>query len=447
VNRRTLSLAARPPRFTRQGSGLVLVVSGGPDDGLCAAVTDEPVVVGCAEPCQLVLSDATVSRRHLEAVRRGQALEIADLGSKNGVFVGGERVERATLQAGDEFRAGKTTIVVVPSEEEVDPEPAAGSALGGLVGSSAAMRKLFALIERVASTRAAVLIEGETGAGKELVAEEIHRRSPRRDQPFSIFDCGAVPDELIESTLFGHVKGAFTGATSDRAGVLGGADGGTVFLDEIGELRLDLQPALLRVLDRGMIRPVGATSYRDIDVRVVAATHRNLGDLIAGGGFRADLYYRLAVVRLTVPPLRERPEDIPVLVSHFAGRLGRPDIEVGEELLARLAAHPFPGNVRELRNLVERCLALSPGGRLDLEALEAAGGLSDPFAAPAARVAPPPGPRRPFREAKAEAVESFERSYLTDLARDFSNLSAAAEAAGMDRKHLRTLLRRYGLEI
>jgi DNA-binding NtrC family response regulator len=412
-------------------------------------VTDEPVVVGCAEPCQLVLSDPTVSRRHLEAVRRGQSLEVTDLGSKNGVFVGGERVERATLQAGDEFRAGKTTIVVVPCEEEVDPEPSAGAALGGLVGSSAPMRKLFALIERVASTRAAVLVEGETGSGKELVAEEIHRRSPRREQPFSIFDCGAVPDELIESTLFGHVKGAFTGATSERAGVLGGADGGTVFLDEIGELRLDLQPALLRVLDRGMIRAVGATSYRDIDVRVVAATHRNLGELIAGGGFRADLYYRLAVVRLTVPPLRERPEDIPVLVSHFASRLGRPDIEIGAELLPRLLAHPFPGNVRELRNLVERCLTLSPGGKLDLEALEAAGGLADAMtgapAAPAAAPAPAAGRRLAFREATAAAVEVFERSYLADLAREFSNLSAAAEAAGMDRKHLRTLLRRHGI--
>jgi DNA-binding NtrC family response regulator len=270
-----------------------------------------------------------------------------------------------------------------------------------------------------------------------------------------------VPDELIESTLFGHVKGAFTGANTEKTGVLAEADGGTVFLDEIGELKSELQPALLRVLDRGMIRPVGATSYQNIDVRVVAATHKNLGDLIATGGFREDLYYRLAVVRLAVPPLRDRREDLPLLVRHFLGRMGRPDVEITENALALMSEYHWPGNVRELRNAVERTMAMSLDGRFSAEAIAACGGLAPPgrsadapvrdaaaaSGAADAAASTAGGSRRPFRDAKADAIETFERAYLGELCAEFESVTAAADAAGMDRKHLRTLLKRYQLDI
>jgi DNA-binding NtrC family response regulator len=232
------------------------------------------------------------------------------------------------------------------------------------------------------------------------------------------------------------VRGAFTGATLDRAGVFDEADGGTLFLDEIGELRPALQPALLRALDRGEIRPVGQTKYHKVDVRIVAATHRNLSGMIRDKAFREDLYYRLAVVRLTVAPLRDRPEDIPLLVRHFLRRQGRPDLVVPKRALEELAQRPWRGNVRELRNVVERALVLARNGPFTLEA--------PPKPASGSRAAGPAAERRPFQEAKAEAVTEFERSYLAALTGTYPTLTEAARAAEMDRKHLRTLLRRYG---
>src|SRR6185312_6171378 len=334
---------------------------------------------------------------------------------------------------------GKTTLKYVPNEESLDLGPSESESYGALVGRDPKLRRLFRLLDDVAATDATVLIEGETGTGKELIAEEIHRHSPRKDGPFVVFDCGAVPDDLIESALFGHVRGAFTGAVSDRRGAFEEADGGTLFLDEIGELSLAVQPALLRALDKQSVRAVGGTSYTRASVRVVAATNRNLRAEIAARQFREDLYYRVAVVRMQVPPLRERPDDIPLLVDHFVRqfRSGQA-LEVAADDMARLQRHSWLGNVRELRNVVERACALSHGTRLEIdEALEER---------PAGRRSGASDIDLPFKEAKARIVDEFERSYIEALLkRHQGNLSAAARAAEIDRKHLRELLRKHGL--
>ncbi len=436
------SVGKDAPAFTRQGAGFVLLVVRGHEAGRFLRV-QAPVTLGSDPAADLLLTDPTVSRQHLRAEPREGVLALRDLGSKNGSFLADEAFETAEVKAGAEVRIGDTVFKVLPLEEAVEPKASNEERFGGLIGNAPAMRQLFTMLERIAPTEASILLEGETGVGKEVVAEEIHRRSPRAKGPFVIFDCGAVPEDLIESALFGHKKGAFTGATSANAGIFAEADGGTVFLDEIGELDISLQPALLRVLDRGMIRAVGASEYQTVNVRVVAATHRNLGQQILSGGFREDLYYRLAVVRMAVPPLRERMGDIPTLVRHFLGRLGRPDVGIEEAALAELASHTWPGNVRELRNIVERTLVLSPDGRFSLEGLHVGGGLSRrPNAAKAAAS----GPRQAFRDAKAIAIEAFEREYLTSLMADYDSLTAAANGADMDRKQLRTLLRRHGLK-
>jgi DNA-binding NtrC family response regulator len=303
------------------------------------------------------------------------------------------------------------------------------------------MRQVFRLLADVAATDATVLLEGQTGTGKELLAEEIHRHSPRRDHPFVVFDCGAVPKELIESALFGHVRGAFTGAVVDRRGAFAEAEGGTLFLDEIGELALEMQPSLLRAIDRRMVRPVGGTGYQNVSVRVVAATNRDLRAEVAARRFREDLYYRVAVFRISVPPLRERPADLPLLVQRFVAEFGGGrTLHVLPDDLQRLAGHPWPGNVRELRNLIERACALSRGDALDLgDFFGSRGGTPAPATEGIAY-------HLPFKEAKAHVVEHFERQYLRVLLeRHQGNLSAAARGAEVDRKHLRELLRKHGL--
>ncbi|HEY3804016.1 MAG TPA: sigma 54-interacting transcriptional regulator [Kofleriaceae bacterium] len=428
-------LSPRIHRFTRAGDRVRLVVIDGPDRGSDLVVTTAASRIGTGPDAALALTDPSVSRAHAEVRWTGRFVEVVDLGSKNGTFAGDVRVHRADLFSGGELRLGNTTLKVVPDDVALDPQESGATQSGALVAGSKVMRQLFTLIDQLAASDVSVLIDGETGVGKELVAEEIHRRSKRAAEPFVVVDCGAVADELIESTLFGHVRGAFTGATADRTGMFGDADLGTVFIDEVGELPLDLQPALLRVLDRRMIRPVGATAFRPIDIRVVAATHRDLGERIDAGAFREDLYYRLAVVRIAVPALRERRDDIPLLVRHFLR--GSP-LAVDDATMARLVAYDWPGNVRELRNAIEGAVAMSPGdtlvvgelkGRHSAPKLERAGGAA----------------QQAFRDAKAAAIDAFERRYLTELVAGHDTLAGAADAAGMDRKHLRVLLARYGL--
>jgi DNA-binding NtrC family response regulator len=426
--------------MTRQaGRGRLLIVKG-PDKGESIAIGDLAMTVGSGPGNEVLLSDPTISRKHCIVEPRAEGVIVRDLGSTNGSFVQGARFQELTLGFGTEVTIGQTVLKYVPSEEALELLPSDEETYGSLAGRDPKLRKLFRLLADVASSDATVLIEGETGTGKELFAEEIHRHSARRDGPFIVFDCGAVPKELIESALFGHLRGAFTGAVTDRPGAFEEADGGTLFLDEIGELAPEVQPALLRALDKRAVRPVGGTSYNQVSVRVVAATNRNLRAEIAAKRFREDLYYRLAVVRMHVPPLRERPDDIPLLVEHFARQFsGGRKLDVSREELERLRHHTWPGNVRELRNVIERACALTHGDQLEIDEAfdeKVAGGAASGTV----------NIDLPFKEAKAQIIDNFEREYIrAQLKRHEGNLSAAARSAEVDRKHFRELLRKHGL--
>jgi DNA-binding NtrC family response regulator len=435
----TRVIDAGAPIVRQLGRGRLLIVKG-PDRGETIAIGDMSVTLGSGAGSDVVLSDPTVSRRHLGVEPHEEGVVLRDLGSTNGSYVQGARFQELTLGFGTEVTVGQTVLKYVPHEEAVDLAPSDEEVYGSLVGRDPKLRKLFRLLSDVATSEATVLIEGETGTGKELFAEEIHRHSPRRSGPFIVFDCGAVPKELIESALFGHVRGAFTGAITDRAGAFEEADGGTLFLDEIGELAPEVQPSLLRALDKHAIRAVGGTNYNQVSVRVVAATNRNLRAEIAAKRFREDLYYRLAVVRMHVPPLRERPDDIPLMVEYFARQFrGEVPVEISREEMERLRRHNWPGNVRVLRNVIERACALSHGTRLEIdEAFDerAAGGLN----AGVVNI------DLPFKEAKGQVIDNFEREYIRALLkRHNGNLSAASRSAEVDRKHFRELLRKHGL--
>ena len=427
------------PSFSRQTRGGTFLIIKGPDRGESVRIDgSRQVYFGSSPSCELVLSDKTVSRKHLMASLEGEQVILRDQGSTNGTFIQGSRFKEITIGYGAEVKLGRTVIKLLPEEEIVEPEPAEENAFGTLIGGDTKVRQLFKLLSDVAVTNATVLIEGETGTGKELIAEEIHNHSKRRDGPFVVFDCGSIPHELIESALFGHIKGSFTGAITDRKGAFAEADGGTIFLDEIGEMALDLQPSLLRVLDKRAVRRVGSNTYEGIDVRVVAATNRDLRAEVAKKSFREDLYYRLAVIRVSVPPLRERGSDIPLLVNHFVNLFSNENpLHVAPEDMARIQRHSWPGNVRELRNVIERACLLSSGNSINID-----DALVD-------EVAPALGIRTdlPFKEAKGQLVERFEREYIEDLMRRHKmNLSAAAREAQIDRKHLRELIRKYGLD-
>ena len=422
--------------ITRQSGRGRLVVVKGPDRGETIAIAEAPITIGSGGGSDVLLSDPTISRKHLGIDPGPAGLVLRDLGSTNGSFVQGSRFNELTLAFGTEVTIGKTVLKYLPTEEEIDLAPSENESYGSLVGRDAKLRRLFRVLDDVAATEATVLIEGETGTGKELLAEEIHRHSPRKDGPFIVFDCGAVPDELIESALFGHVRGAFTGAITDRPGAFEEADGGTLFLDEIGELPLPLQPKLLRVLEAREVRRIGSAQPRKINVRVIAATNRDLREEVNRGTFRQDLYFRLEVVRLQVPPLRERPEDIPVLAEHFRqlAKPGAAGAPLSDEALANFMAHPWPGNVRELRNAVERLTVMD----------------EMPFSTPATRPAtgaePPVDVQQPFKDAKNALVEGFERRYVSAmLEATGGNISEAARRAGIDRVYLLRLMGRYGL--
>jgi DNA-binding NtrC family response regulator len=324
----------------------------------------------------------------------------------------------------------------------VDIPPSEKDRFGALYGGSHVMRQVFAILERASKSAAPILFLGESGTGKELMARGVHDASPRRDGPFVVFDCGASTDTLIESDLFGHTKGAFTGAAADRQGAFAAAHGGTLFLDEIGDLPVALQPKLLRMLEAGEVVPLGGRKSEHYDVRIVAATHRDVFGEVARGGFRGDLYYRLAVVEVHVPPLRQRTGDLPALIARFLERAGAPQLaaQVGGPALERLQRYHWPGNVRELRNVITRAVALA-GPDDDFQSLPFV--LRPTTAAPEAAAI---RADRPFHEAKDALIARFEREYLTDLVqRAGGNLSQAARDAGLERKFLYKLLERAGL--
>ncbi|HUS66436.1 MAG TPA: sigma 54-interacting transcriptional regulator [Kofleriaceae bacterium] len=406
------------------------------------AVPPVGVTVGADQAADVRLEDPAVSRRHCTIVPTDAGFDVVDLGSRNGTHLDGVAISRATVPVGAVLRVGTTLLQLLPEELPVEIEPSRQSSFGALHGDSEAMRRVFAVLERASASDAAILFIGESGTGKELAARAVHEHSARKGEPFVVFDCGASSETLIESDLFGHRKGAFTGAVADRAGAFASAAGGTLFLDEIGDLPLPLQPKLLRLLEAGEVTPLGAAKSERHDVRVVAATHRDLWDEVGRGTFRGDLYYRLAVVEVHLPPLRRRPSDVPELVRRFlAGHGTRTVGDLAGANLDRLLAYHWPGNVRELRNVIARAVALSPKDTPFAEMpilLRAAATAADTPRAVA---------DRPFGEAKEEVVARFEREYLEDLLRRAGgSMTEAARRAGLERKYLYRLLERVGIE-
>jgi transcriptional regulator with GAF, ATPase, and Fis domain len=438
----TVSSAAPP----RSPDGAVLSVLGGKGASVRLPGEEGRSIVVGKRGADLAIDHPSVSRRHLEVRRTREGLELTDLGSTNGTFIGGARVRSAIVEPGTVVRAGDVELLVAVELADVVIPPSEEERFGIVVGKSLPMRRIFGVLERVARTQASVLLMGETGTGKDALARSLHLRSKRESGPFEVVDCGAVAASLIESELFGHERGAFTGAVSSRAGAFERAAGGTLFLDEIGELALELQPKLLRVLEARELRRVGGNKVLTSDARIVAATTRDLRREVARGTFREDLYFRLAVVPVEVPPLRARLDDLAMLARKLLDSIAEPgELELSRESLAILRSYDWPGNVRELRNVLERAahLSLGVGARSlvltdvpperarDVDELETRS--FDPEAT--------------YRESRARFESAFERRYVRWLLeRHGGNVSAAARSVKMDRNHLTDLARKHGLD-
>jgi DNA-binding NtrC family response regulator len=413
-------------------------VVAGRDAGAEAASTDGRLTVGSGADCALVLHDRTVSTYHAELVATSVGLLLRDLGSTNGTLVGSIQVREALLREPAEIDVGRTRLALSFGAERAPVEAAEATSFGRMIGGSAPMRAVHAVLARAAPTAAPVLITGESGTGKELAARAVHDASPRAGGPFEVVDCGGLPPTLIESALFGHRRGAFTGATGDVTGAFERADGGTLFLDELGELPLELQPKLLRVLAEGEVRAVGSTTVRKVDVRVVAATNRDLRAEVNAGRFRADLFYRLAVIQVRMPPLSARLDDLPDICRELLRRIGRElklstPGEVDPETLARLRRHAWPGNVRELRNHLEQWVILQTAPSLE-PAAPAAASLTEGLTT------------LPWRDAKAALIDRFERDYLREvLEATGGNVAEAARRAGVNRVTFFRTINRTGL--
>jgi transcriptional regulator with PAS, ATPase and Fis domain len=424
---------------TLEVTSVKLSVIDGPERGRRLTVTEPLVHIGTAPGNRLVLTDPAVSRLHCEVQLGPEGVRITDTGSTNGTFVDGVRLRDGFLANGSSVRVGQSTVGVQFGSEPYRLPVSMRDHFGILLGGSVEMRRLYAVLERVSSTEATILVQGETGTGKEMVARAIHDASARAKGPFVAVDCGAIADNLIESELFGHVKGAFSGALGDREGLFEEAHGGTLFLDEIGELPLALQPKLLRALESRQVRRVGSNAMRAVDLRVVAATNRPLAQAVNLGTFREDLYYRLAVVEVVLPPLRQRREDIAVLARHFMQRFAGADQAVPPDLLATLLGRSWPGNVRELRNFIEQRVSFGLG--------------SEPASVRSQRAPSlPPGLEAmvpadvPFAEARDAWMQTFERAYVTNvLRRAGGNVTHASEMAGMNRRLFYRVLERLGM--
>jgi DNA-binding NtrC family response regulator len=419
--------------------GIQVMVLSGSAKGTTKAL-GEKLRIGKAPDNDLVLSDDTVSRAHCELTRIDAGVRVRDLGSTNGTKVGGARISEAIVQPGAVLKVGEVEIALRPSVRNAEVLPSDKKWFGAAIGQSLAMRTIFGVLERIAKTDATVLLEGETGTGKDVLARALWTESARAQGPFVVVDCGAVSYSLLESELFGHERGAFTGAVAARQGAFELAEGGTVFLDEIGELPLDVQPKLLRVLETKEFRRVGGNKTLKSDVRVIAATKRNLLREVQAGKFREDLYFRLAVVPITVPSLRARREDIPMLVSHILKASGG-GLDVSDETLQGLVAHDWPGNIRELRNVLDRAIYMARATgetTLSIVSLPMSGtGGGDVFHFE---------PSKSYRETRAKYDTEFEKRYVRWLlARHGGNVSAAARDAKMDRKHLHDMAKKHGL--
>ncbi len=444
----------------------------------------EEVRLGSMEDNDVVLGDDTVSRYHCKITQEDNCYVLVDLRSTNGTFINKVRIREAFLKPGSIVSVGQSQLRFNAREEEVEIVPSRADRCAGLIGANGKMREIYSIIEKIAPTATTVVIDGETGTGKEVVAQAIHSLSPRAKNDLVVFDCGAVPPNLIESELFGHEKGSFTGAVMTRQGLFEQADGGTLFLDELGELPLDLQPKLLRALEQREVRRVGSTKAAKVDVRIIAATNRNLEEEVRAGRFRQDLFYRLSVVRLHLPSLRDRADDIPLLVQHFLetgpynqAPNGSPRVRgIARDAMTALQTYPWPGNVRELVNVVERAVSFCDHEVIQLSDLPdyvrtakappprepgrraptmPSGG--HPVVAPSVSMNPnAPAPTPPeelladgvtFKDAKERWVAAFERDYILQLLRRNSgNISHAARAADIDRKYFRKLMKKYDIE-
>jgi DNA-binding NtrC family response regulator len=419
-------------------------VLSGPDEGLIREFDLPFIRIGGRRGTDLVLSDRKVSGLHLEIRLDEKGYRLRDLESTNGTYIGGIRINDAYVRPGTVFAIGKSELRFVALADSVQVPLSQDHQFHSLIGSSVPMRRLFATVERFAQSDATVLITGETGSGKELVADAIHRSSQRAKGPFVVVDCGAIPANLFENELFGHERGAFTNAVEAMAGAFERAHGGTLFLDEIGELPIEMQPKLLRAVQSRQVRRLGGSEMITCDVRLIAATNRDLAVEVNRGNFRDDLYYRLAVARVQVAALRERKEDIPLLIEHFLDELpGGRETEIPADFKQKAMEYYWPGNVRELRNAVERAVVLP---RLPTEftplaqaGAHASGQEDDGWAAINIDI--------PFKAAKKQFVEEFDRRFMRALLeRHYWNISAAARATGVDRMTIYKLLQRLKLE-
>jgi len=444
----TSVIPTAPPRWSEnvEVRRFVIEVVAGPDAGKSFVADGERCAIGSHPSNDLAIGDPTVSRFHCEVRATPDGARLVDLQSSNGTVVDGLRITDAWLRDGSQIVVGATTLGFRVGNESFRLDLSQSDRFGELVGHSAAMRSVFSMLERCAKSDVTVLVEGETGTGKEGAAAGIHEHSRRADGPFVIVDCASIPENLIESELFGHEKGSFTGAISTRKGAFEEANGGTIFLDEIGELPPDLQPKLLRVLEQRTVRRVGSTHRIPIDVRVVAATNRDLRAEVNDGHFRSDLYFRLAVIRVTLPPLRARADDLPVLVRALLERLGASPEQLerfgSKSFLKRIQYGSWPGNIRELRNYLERCLVLDAEMPLTSDVGGTwSGAEAKDDASSGVRV----DASLPYQEARKRALSEFERRYLEALLERHEQVSQAADAAGLHRVYLHRLLRRHGV--
>jgi two-component system, NtrC family, response regulator HydG len=401
-----------------------------------------PLLVGTSVACELVLGDRGVSRRHAALELEGNWLRVRDLDSTNGTFVNGLRVREALLEGGETLRLGEVLLRVERTSGITPPALPEAVNFGRVLGASREMRRLYASCEKLARSNVSVIIEGETGTGKEVLAESIHENGPRAAGPFVVFDCTMVSPNLLESELFGHEKGAFTGAVSRREGVFEQAHGGTLFLDEIGDLDLAMQPKLLRAIERAQVRRVGGSEWIRFDARILAATRRNLDEAVEHGRFRDDLFHRLAVARIELPPLRARKGDITLLTQEFCRQLGAPPRAVPLEVMARWELEPWPGNARELKNAVARYLALGEVGGSESPDGFGSGFASDrPGAALADQwIAEVLSSGVSFQTARQTLLGTFERTYVERmLAAHDGNVSRAAAASGVARRYFQII--------
>ncbi|HVO30645.1 MAG TPA: sigma 54-interacting transcriptional regulator [bacterium] len=406
-----------------------LQATDGPDKGKTWKIAHERVVIGKAAGCDVELTDSYVSAQHVRVEHGAHGFRIRDLGSTNGTTVDGTRVSDSVLPFGSEIRLGRTALKLLATREERALPRATATVFEGMVGHGPRMREVFSLLEAVAASDAPVLVLGESGTGKELAARAIHNRSHRATRTYLALNAGAISPTLVESELFGHEKGAFTGADRRRQGAFERASGGTLFLDEVGELSLEVQTKLLRVLETGELQRVGGSDPVKADVRLVAATHRDLAGMVKEKKFREDLFFRLYVVPVRLPPLRERAEDIPQMVAYLLASMNPPGKprEITPAAMKKLRGHTWPGNVRELKNTLQRAQIFARDGAIDVpHVVFTPLSISDEAA------------RGPLADAEREAV-------LAALRKAGGNRRRAAEELGVARSTLFEKLKRYGI--